>query len=507
MTKPIVIIGAGFGGLSAAIRLRARGWPVVVLEAGDQAGGRGRVFERDGHSFDAGPTVITAPYLIEELFNLLGRNLDDYVDLVPVDPFYRVRFHDGGHFDYTQDEERLLPQIKDINPRDVDGYLAMAEHSKRIFEIGYEQLAHVPFDSVMDMIRVAPHMMRLGNYKSVYSMVASYIKDERLRQVFTFQPLLIGGNPFTASSIYLLIHWLERKWGVWFPKGGTHALVKAMVQVLAEVDVPVHMNSPVEEILVSNGKATGVRLENGEVIEASHVVSNADPSFTYGQLIKSEHRSKHSDRRVKNVRQSMGLFVGYFGAEGDYNDDVMHHEILLGPRYKGLLNDIFNRRVLTDDFSLYLHQPTRTDPSLAPEGKSSFYVLSPVPNQKSGIDWDQEGEAYFDRILEHLEGRLMPGLRDRITTKFHVTPRYFEEELRTPDGAGFGPEPTLTQSAWFRYHNRSEDVEGLFFVGAGTHPGAGVPGVISSAKVLDRVVPDPKLAIPLPSQVLGRVAK
>ena len=500
MSKPIVIIGAGFGGLAAAIRLRARGWPVVVVEAGPQAGGRARVFESEGHRFDAGPTVITAPYLIQELFALLGRDLADYCELVPVDPFYRVRFWEGGHFDYVQDEERLLEQIGQMSPADVDGYRRMAAHSQQIFEIGYEQLAHVPFDSLLDMMKAAPHMLRLGNYRSVYGQVARYIQDERLRQVFTFQPLLIGGNPFTASSIYLLIHWLERKWGVWFPKGGTYSLIRAMVKLLEEVDVPVRLSAPVEEILVTNGKATGVRLQGGEVIEAAHVVSNADPTFTYSQLVPAQHRRKHSDRRVGKVKQSMGLFVGYFGADGDYNDSVMHHEILMGPRYKEHLEDIFDKRVLSDDFSLYLHQPTRTDPGLAPEGKSSYYVLSPVPNQLSGLDWDEIGDAYFDKILGHLEERLMPGLRERITTKFHVTPTYFEQELNSPDGAGFGPEPTLTQSAYFRYHNRSEDIGGLYFVGAGTHPGAGVPGVISGAKVLDRIVPAPPVAMPVPQR-------
>ncbi|MBN2799889.1 MAG: phytoene desaturase [Deltaproteobacteria bacterium] len=498
MTKPIVIIGAGYGGLAAAIRLRARGWPVHIVEAGPQPGGRGRVFQRDGHRFDAGPTVITAPYLLDELFALLGRRLEDYAELVPVDPFYRVRFSEGGHFDYVQDDERLLAQIEAFNPRDVDGYQRMVKHSRRIFEIGYQQLADVPFDSFTDMLRVAPDMLRLGNHRSVYGMVSSYIRDPRLRQVFTFQPLLIGGNPFNVSSIYLLIHWLERKWGVWFPKGGSYALIEAMVKLLGEVDVPVQLNAPVEEILVEGGRATGVRLADGTVIEASHVVSNADPTHTYKELIAPEHRRKHTDQRAGRVRQSMGLFVGYFGVEGDYNDTLRHHEILLGPRYKELLHDIFDRRVLADDFSLYLHNPSRTDPSLAPAGRSSFYVLSPVPNQRSGLDWSELGEAYFDKILGHLEDRLMPGLRGRITTRFHLTPRYFEESLRSPDGAGFGPEPTLTQSAWFRYHNRSEDVKSLFFVGAGTHPGAGVPGVITGAKVLDRIVPDPAERLDLP---------
>ena len=492
-----VVIGAGFGGLAAAVRLRARGYDVVVLEANDQLGGRAARFEEQGYRFDAGPTVITAPYLIAELFELVGRDLRDHVEMLPVDPFYRVAFWEGGHFDYTNDEDRLMDQIRAFNPADVDGYARMLKKSQDIFEIGYSQLADVPFDSVMDMLRVAPSMLRLGNHRSVYGQVAAYLKDERLRQVFTFQPLLIGGNPFRASSIYLLIHWLERKWGVWFPRGGTHALVRALGELLAELGVEVHTGTPVEEIEVRDGRVAAVRTEAGTRFEADVVVSNADPSATYKHLIGRQHRRWHPDWRVDRVRQSMGLFVGYFGAAGTW-DDVAHHTILLGPRYKGLLHDIFDRRVLADDFSLYLHNPVVTDPGMAPEGKASCYVLSPVPNQRSGIDWDEVGPGYMDRIVEACEQRAMPGLRDKLEVKFHLTPRYFEEQLRSIDGAGFGPEPTLTQSAWFRYHNRSEDVGNLFFVGAGTHPGAGVPGVLSSARVLEHVLPDPGVARPVP---------
>lgn len=499
--KPAVVVGAGFGGLSAAIRLRAMGHPVTVLEANPDPGGRARVFRQDGFTFDAGPTVITAPYLLDELFALVGRDRRDYFDLLPVDPFYRVGFPDGSRFDYVGDEDRLLDQIRAFEPADVDGYRRLAAHAKRIFDIGYQQLAHVPFDRLSDMLRVAPDMIRLQNYRSVYGLVSRYLRDERLRQVFTFQPLLVGGNPFRTSSIYLLIHWLEREWGVWFARGGTGSIVKAMVDLLAELDVEVRTSAPVAEIEVAGG-VKAVRLESGERIETDLVVANADPSMVYTKLIDARHRRKHTDRRVSRVKQSMGLFVGYFGTDRQW-PELAHHEILLGPRYRELLTDIFDRKVLAKDASLYLHAPGRTDPSLAPPGQDACYVLAPVPNTEGGIDWETEGDAYFDRILGLLEAR-MPGLRDHVVTRSFVTPTYFERDLRSRSGAGFGPEPTLTQSAWFRYHNRSEDVSGLYFVGAGTHPGAGVPGVLSSAKVLERVVPAPEIALPSPER--ARVA-
>ena len=483
-----VVIGAGFGGLAAAVRLHAMGYRVTVLEALDQPGGRARVFRQDGFTFDAGPTVITAPYLLDELFALVGRDPRDYFDLVPVDPFYRILFHDGTVFDYVGDDERLIENIRAISPRDVDGYRRLAKQSERIFEVGYTRLADRPFHRLSSMLRVLPDMARLRSHRSVYGMVASYIRDERLRQALTFEPLLVGGSPFRTTSIYLLIHWLERKWGVHFARGGTGAIIAALVRLLEDLGAEVRVNAPVEEIVVASGRVTGVRLAGGVVEKADVVVSNADPTFTYGRLLPERHRPRHRDRRLRRVRQSMGLFVGYFGATGTW-PELAHHTILLGPRYEGLLDDIFRRRVLADDFSLYLHAPTRTDASLAPPGHETFYVLSPVPNALGGVNWQEETEPYFQRILEAVERRLVPGLRDRIVTRLTMTPDDFAHDLRSPDGAAFGPEPVLTQSAWFRYHNRSPDVGGLYFVGAGTHPGAGVPGVLNSAKVLDRLVP------------------
>ncbi|MGB5413521.1 MAG: phytoene desaturase family protein [Polyangiales bacterium] len=490
MSNQAIVIGAGFGGLAAAARLRARGHQVTILEAGGQAGGRARAFESEGFHFDAGPTVITAPYLFDELFELFGKDRRDYFELVPVDPFYRVVFPDGRSFDYVGDDERLFDQIAQFNPADVVGYKRLVEHSHRIFDVGYTELVDADFSKFGDMMRIVPDLLRLRAYRSLYGLVARYIKDDALRQVFTFQPLLIGGNPFRVPGIYLLIHWLERKWGVHFAMGGTTAIVQGLTRLLGEVGVDLRLNAPVERIEVQNGRAKGVLLGDGTFLESKIIVSNADPAMVYTKLIDASARRKHSDASIARRRYSMSLFVGYFGTKKTY-PELAHHSILLGPRYRGLLTDIFDRKTLSDDFSLYLHAPTRTDPSLAPTGGESFYVLSPVPNQESGIDWSVDGPRYMDRILDALDAQHLPGLRENLVTQFHVDPTYFEGELRSYQGAAFGLEPTLRQSAYFRFHNASEDVGGLYFVGAGVHPGAGLPGVLSSAKVLDRVVPAP----------------
>jgi phytoene desaturase len=375
----------------------------------------------------------------------------------------------------------------------VDGYRRLARLSERIFDTGFTELADRPFDRLSDMLRVVPAMARLQSWRSVHGLVARHIRDPRLRQALTFEPLLVGGDPFRTSSIYLLIHWLERKWGVHFALGGTTSIVRGLVRLLEELGVEVRLSSPAAEIEVEGGRVRAVRTEGGERIPCTLAVANADPSFVYTRLVDARHRTRHTDRQVSRVRQSMSLFVGYFGATRTW-PELAHHTILLGPRYRELLDDVFRRRVLADDFSLYLHAPTRTDPSLAPPGSETCYVLSPVPNTRAGIDWSREAEPYFARIRESLERRLLPGLGASIATSFTMTPADFEGTLRSVDGAAFGPEPLLTQSAWFRYHNRSPDVGGLHFVGAGTHPGAGIPGVLSSAKVLERVVPRPAAA-------------
>ena len=484
-----IVIGGGFGGLAAAIRLAARGWRVRLLERQAQLGGRAMVFRQDGFSFDAGPTVITAPFLLEELFALAGQRMADHVEMLPVDPYYRVVFPDCRKFDYVGDLERTVEQIRAFNPRDVDGYLKLRRHADDIYRVGFEKLADVPFSKLRDMLAALPAMVRLRSDRSVYAAVSRYIRDPALRQVFTFQPLLVGGNPFRTSSIYLLIQTLERNFGVHFPRGGTAALVAALARLAESLGVELQTGATVEQIEVSHGAARGVVLEDGTHLAADKVVCNADPPTVYEKMLGRKQRPHHTDARLGRLKYSMGLFVAYFGLSRTH-EQLAHHTILLGPRYRELLTDVFDNKVLADDFSLYLHAPTRTDPSLAPPGHENCYVLSPVPNnQGRPVDWAREGERYRQRIFEALEKRAIPGLRRDLVTVKHITPDHFESALLSKHGAGFSIEPTLRQSAYLRFHNQSEDVRDLYFVGAGTHPGAGVPGVLCSAKVLDRLIP------------------
>jgi phytoene desaturase len=484
-----VVIGSGFGGLAAAVRLGARGYRVTVLDKLDAPGGRAYVHRQDGFTFDAGPTVITAPFLFEELWSLCGRKMSDDIDLRPVTPFYRIRFHDGEVFDYTGDAEAMRREVGRLSPGDVEGYERFVKTSEAIFRVGFEKLAHVPFSSWTDMAKIVPEMVKLESYRTVYGLVAKHIKDERVRQVMSFHPLLVGGNPFSTTSIYSLIAFLERRWGVHFPVGGTGALVRGLVSLIEGLGGTVRCGAEVKRIVVENGRAKGVELASGERLNASVVVSNADSAWTYKYLVGQEHRKRWTDKRIDKQRYSMSLFVWYFGTKRQY-PDVKHHTILLGPRYRGLLDDIFERHVLADDFSLYLHRPTATDPALAPEGCDAFYVLSPVPNLQSGTDWSACSERYRKAIQDLLEKTVMPDLGASIVTSRILTPQDFQDRLLSFRGAAFGIEPVLTQSAFFRPHNASEDVAGLYLVGAGTHPGAGLPGVLSSARVLDKVVPD-----------------
>ena len=483
-----IVIGSGFGGLAAAVRLGARGYRVSVLERLDAPGGRASVFRQDGFTFDAGPTIVTAPELFEELWALCGRRLADDVELRAIDPFYQIRFADGSVFDYSGDAARMRAEVARFSPSDVAGYERFMAASQAIYRVGFEQLGDAPFGHWTDMARVAPDLLRLGGLRSVHSLVAKYIRDERLRTVFSFHPLLVGGNPFAASAIYALIAFLERKGGVHFAMGGTGRLVEGLVGLIEGQGNVVRCGAAVEEIIVEDGAATGVRLASGERVDADLVVSNADSAWTYRHLVAARHRRRWTDRRVERARYSMGLFVWYFGTRRRY-EDVAHHTILLGPRYRGLLQDIFRKHRLAEDFSLYLHRPTATDASLAPPGQDAFYVLSPVPHLASGTDWAVEAEPYRQRIAAALSETLLPGLEDEVVSSRMMTPQDFETRLLAFRGAAFGMEPILTQSAWFRPHNRSEDVKNLYLVGAGTHPGAGLPGVLCSAKVLDRVVP------------------
>jgi phytoene desaturase len=480
----IVVIGSGFGGLSAAIRLQAQGHDVTVVEKRDKPGGRAYVYEQDGFTFDGGPTIITAPWLIHELFELCGKRTDDYVRLVPVDPFYNVRFDDGTIFRYTGDRDDVIREIRKFEPADVDGYLRFAAATEEIFRTGFA-LIDKPFTRVADMLRVAPDLVRLQSHRSVAGFVNRYFRDERLRQVFSFHPLLVGGNPFQSTSIYAMIHTLEQRWGVWFAMGGTGALVRALARLLEEAGGSMLLEREVVEIVVDERtrRATGVRLADGETVPADAVVSNADVAFTYLKLLPARVRRVNGDRKIQRLRYSMSLFVVYFGTDRRY-EDMAHHEILMGPRYRGLLDDIFTRKTLAEDFSLYLHRPTATDPSLAPPGCDAWYVLSPVPHLGGSTDWRTAAGPYRDAIVRHLERRYMPGLSKHIVTERRIDPLHFRDTLNSHLGSAFSVEPILTQSAWFRPHNVSEDVPNLYFAGAGTHPGAGIPGVMSSGKIV-----------------------
>lgn len=483
-----LVIGSGFGGLAAAVRLGARGYRVTVLEQLDAPGGRAYVHRQDGFTFDAGPTVITAPFLLEELWALCGRRLADDVELRAVAPFYRIRFDDGTGIDYSGDAQAMRETVARLSPDDVAGYEAFLRDSEAIYRVGFEQLGHVPFDRMADMLRVAPQLLKLQGWRSVYGLASKHVRHPKLRIMLTFQSLLVGGNPFTTTAVYCLIAFLERRWGVHCAIGGTGRLVRGLVGLIEGQGNRVRCDARVAEIRVSNGAACGVRLEGGEIIDADLVVSNADSAFTYRRLLPAEHRRHWTDRRLDRARYSMSLFVWYFGTRRQY-PDVAHHTIALGPRYRELLDDIFHRHHLGPDFSLYLHRPTASDPSLAPPGCDTFYALAPVPHQASGVDWTTQAEPFRQAVQRRLESTLLPGLGDAVVSSRMTTPLDFQHRLSSIQGAAFGLEPLLQQSAWFRPHNRSEEVDRLYLVGAGTHPGAGLPGVLSSARVLDSVVP------------------
>lgn len=483
-----IVIGAGLGGLAAAARLGARGYQVTLLERLDQPGGRARMFRQDGFSFDAGPTIITAPFVFEELWRFCGRTLSDDVTLAPMNPFYRLRYDDGSTFDASGDADAMRREIARLSPGDVDGYERFFALSRTLYEIGFERMGTVPYDSILDLIKSVPDIIRLQGYRSIHSLVSSFVKDERIRIALSFHPLFIGGNPFAASAIYGLIAFLERSFGVHYAMGGTHQLALGMAKLIEGQGGTIRYGAHVSEITLDGRRATGVRLAGGETLPASVVVSNADSAWTYRNLLPASARRKWTDAKLGRSRYSMSLFVWYFGTSRRY-EDVPHHTIVLGPRYRDLLDDIFGKKVLADDFSLYLHRPTATDPAMAPPGCDGFYVLAPVPNLLGDIDWATKAEPFRKAVAARLSETLMPGFEDHLVTSRVMTPVDFRDELCSIHGAAFGLEPILLQSAYFRPHNRSEDIENLFLVGAGTHPGAGLPGVVTSARILDAVVP------------------
>ena len=501
-SRHAVVVGAGFGGIAAALRLRARGYSVDIFDRCERLGGRAQVYRNNGFLHDAGPTVITAPFLFEELFALFGESMKDHVTLKSLDTWYRFHFPDGSQFNYGGEVEDTLAEIRRVAPEDEEGYLDLLETSRRIYELGFEKLSHVPFHKLTQLIAHIPAMLRLGLYRTVWQLVCRHLRSEKLRQAFSIQPLLVGGNPFQTTSIYNLIHFLERKHGVHFAMGGTGALVDALGDLMRRQGIRIHLGKTVTQICTDKGKVTGVALSDGRVMDARVVVSNTDPDHLYTSLLPQKSSRLSAKLKARFARKSMGLFVLFFGTTTQY-EDVEHHTIWLGQRYKGLLDDIFKNKVLADDFSMYLHRPTATDPSFAPDGCDSFYALVPVPNLSADIDWSVEGPKLQSRMVAALDRTILPGLSGSITSDFYMTPENFSSDYLSPDGAGFSVAPTFYQSAWFRFHNRAEGPRGLYLVGAGTHPGAGLPGVLSSAKVLDSVVPTPETGTQAHSMVLA----
>ncbi len=483
-----IVIGSGFGGIAAALRLRAKGHQVKLIEKHPDLGGRARVFKKNGFIFDGGPTVITAPYLINELFELFKKDPKNYIELSPLKIWYQFIFEDKSKFNYSGDEDNMVKQIEDISKDDVEGYQKLVNFTKKIFDKGFTELADVPFDKPFVMMQQLPALLKLKSYKSVYSLVSSFIKNEKLRRMLSMHPLLVGGNPFTTTSIYGLILYLEKKWGIHYSMGGTGNIIKGLEKLMLEEGINIIKNSEVTEIISKSNKITGIKLNNQEIIEAENVVCNADPPAFYEKMLKKNGQGSFIfNWKKKRMEYSMGLFVYYFGTKKIY-PNVEHHTIKFGNKYKEHLEDIFNNKKLNNDISYYLHRPSATDKSMAPEGNDCFYVLVPVPNNQSKIDWRTEGENMKNLVIDKMEKDLMPNLRENIVADFYLTPDYFEKELNTKFGSGFSIQPKFTQSAYFRFHNKSEIYDGLYFVGAGTHPGAGVPGVLSSAKVLDKLL-------------------
>ncbi len=487
MNKQVIVIGSGFGGLASALRARSQGFDVTLVERLDQLGGRAQTFDREGYVFDAGPTVITAPFLFEELFSLFDKRLEDYVEMLPVAPWYRYEFTDGSYLNYGGSVDDTLAEIERLNPKDVDGYKRMLAHSEKIFDVGFSELAHIPFHNLWVMLKQVPALIRLGCYRTVWQFTKKYLRDDRLRRAFSIQPLLVGGNPFTTTSIYSLIHYLERRWGVHYPRGGTGALVRALGKLLQEEGVDIKLATDVKEIMVTNKAISGIRLQDDSLLSADIVICNGDPAHTYKNLINESLRPSWSNRRIDSMQYSMGLYVLYFGTNKQYQD-VQHHTIVFGEEYQELLERIFAGTDTGDDLSLYLHRPTATDPSLAPAGKDGFYVLAPVPNLQDGADWEAKKHTIRERVLDILEARILPDLRANLDVCFDFNPADFAQQYRSQWGAGFSIAPIFTQSAFFRFHNRAENIRNLYFVGAGTHPGAGVPGVLSSAKVVENLL-------------------
>tara|TARA_B100001769_G_C22071197_1_gene576578 strand:+ start:54 stop:1520 length:1467 start_codon:yes stop_codon:yes gene_type:complete len=488
MTKKVIVVGSGFGGLASALRLRAKGYEVTLVEKHPDLGGRARVFRKGNFTYDGGPTVITAPYLIEELFSLYNKKISDYVKIVPLDLWYRFVFSDGDTFDYSGNEKSMEKEIKKFSEKDYEGYNKLVKFTEKIFDKGFTDLSDKPFNNLSFMLKQIPSLLNLKSYQSVYGLVSNYVSNEKLRRVFSMHPLLVGGNPFTTTSIYTLILFLEKKWGIHYSMGGTGSVVKALEKLMKEEGIKIIKDAEVTEIISDNKDVKAVKINKSNIINCDYVVCNSDPPNVYKNLIKSKKNYNFLfKQKIKRMDYSMGLFVYYFGSKKQYND-VAHHTIYFGKSYEKHLEKIFEKKVLSEDISYYLHRPSATDPNMAPNKQDAFYVLVPVPNNLSNINWLNEGEKFKNLVLDKMDKTVLPGIKENVVSDFYLTPDYFEKDLATLHGSGFSIQPKFSQSAYFRFHNQSEVFDNLYFVGAGTHPGAGMPGVISSAKVLDKIL-------------------
>ncbi len=487
MAKKIIVIGSGFGGLAASLRLKAKGYEVTLIEKHPDLGGRARVFKKGNFIYDGGPTVITAPYLFTELFNLFNKKISNYVEIVPLDLWYRFVFNDGQTFDYSGEEKSMEREIKKFSNEDFKGYNDLVNFTEKIFNKGFTDLSDKPFNNLTFMLKQIPALLNLKSYKSVYKLISNFITNEKLRRVFSMHPLLVGGNPFTTTSIYTLILFLEKKWGIHYSMGGTGNLVKALEKLMEEENIKIMKSSEVTEIISKNKRVEGIKINNSQIIDCDYIICNSDPPNVYQNLIKSKNKYNFLfKQKMKRMDYSMGLFVYYFGSKKQYKD-VAHHTIYFGNSYEKHLDKIFEKKILSEDISFYLHRPSATDPNMAPKGQDAFYVLVPVPNNLSNINWSNESEKFKNLILEKMDNSVLPEIKKNVVSDFYLTPDYFEKDLATLHGSGFSIQPKFSQSAYFRFHNQSEVFKNLYFVGAGTHPGAGMPGVLSSAKVLDKL--------------------
>jgi len=488
MTKKVIVVGSGFGGLASALRLKSKGYDVTLVEKHPDLGGRARVFKKGNFIYDGGPTVITAPYLFDELFSLFDKKISDYVKIVPLNLWYRFVFSDGDTFDYSGQEKLMEKEIKKFSDKDFKGYNDLVNFTEKIFNKGFTDLSDKPFNNLSFMLKQIPSLLKLKSYKSVYELVSSYISNEKLRRVFSMHPLLVGGNPFTTTSIYTLILFLEKKWGIHYSMGGTGEVVKALEKLMVEEGIKIIKDAEVTEIIAKDKNVKAVKINNSKIMDCNYIVCNSDPPNVYKNLIKSENNYNFLfKQKMKRMDYSMGLFVYYFGSKKQYKN-VAHHTIYFGKSYEEHLEKIFEKKIISEDISYYLHRPSATDSNMAPDGQDAFYVLVPVPNNLSNINWSVEGEKFKNLILDKMDKSVLPGIKENVVSDFYLTPDYFEKDLATLHGSGFSIQPKFSQSAYFRFHNQSEVFDNLYFVGAGTHPGAGMPGVISSAKVLDKIL-------------------